>query len=87
MLSKCFRICQESQFCFRNYASREMDKQGNIDRKHDVFATMFPSLPGRNRVARSHSCAYVKSFSATTAGLGGVSRHLNFQYLPFLKCT
>ena len=32
-----------SKFCFRNNVSR-VGKQGNIDRKHNVSATMFPSL-------------------------------------------
>ena len=34
-----------SKFCFCNNVP-EVGKQGNIDRKHNVSATMFPSLPG-----------------------------------------
>ena len=37
----------------------QVGKQGNIDRKHNVFATMFPSLP---RALDSYRCAcYVTS--------------------------
>ena len=31
----------------------EVGKQGNIDRKHNVSATMFPSLPRRKAVVGS----------------------------------
>ena len=48
---KCFWICWETFFASRvaNFVSAtnfsEVGKQGNIDRKHSVSATIFPSLP------------------------------------------
>ena len=44
---QCFWICWETFFLVRKQKS-EVGKHGNIDRKHNVSATIFPSFPRLN---------------------------------------